>query len=235
VVSGSERERLQKFLARAGVASRRAAEELIVAGRVRVNGRPATLGQSVGPGDDVRVDGRPVEVASRHVTFALHKPRGVVTSASDERGRQTVLDLVPRVPGLHPVGRLDRMSEGLILLTTDGELTLHLTHPRYEHEKEYRVWTDPEPTRDHLAEIRRGVMLDDGLSRPAKVSPAPGGAWVVLREGRNRQVRRTFEAVGLEVRRLMRTRIGSLQLADLRPREWRELNRSELRELSGGL
>ena len=135
----SEPERLQKLLSRAGIASRRGSEALIKAGRVTVNGKRAELGSSASDADEVRVDGQPIEQNQAHVTFALHKPRGVVTTANDEFGRTNVLELVPDVRGLHPVGRLDRDSEGLLILTTDGNLTLQLTHPRFEHEKEYRV------------------------------------------------------------------------------------------------
>ena len=228
-------ERLQKLLARAGVASRRAAEQMVRDGRVSVNGRVASVGESAEPDDDIRVDGRPLDAAEQQVTFALHKPKNVITTASDERGRRTVLDLVPPVPGLHPVGRLDRDSEGLILLTTDGELTLRVTHPRYGHEKEYRVWTDPEPGRGDLDALRRGVELEDGPARALQVKPADDGAWITVGEGRNRQVRRMFEALDLEVVRLMRTRIGRLQLADLRRGEWRELLPREVAALKGEL
>jgi 23S rRNA pseudouridine2605 synthase len=217
-------ERVQKLLARAGVASRRAAEALIAAGRVLVDGVPATLGQRVPPGAEVRVDGRVVVLPERERTFALHKPRGVVTTASDEHGRRTVLDLVPRVPGLHPVGRLDRDSEGLLILTTDGELTLRLTHPRYGQRKTYRVWcregTVPGPA---LARLRRGVELHDGPARALAARAAPGGAVVVLQEGRKRQLRRMLAAVGLEVTRLLRTRVGDLPLGSLAPGAYLEL------------
>ncbi len=224
-------ERLQKLIARAGIASRRAAEDLIRAGRVTVGGRRAQLGDSASETDDVRVDDRPLTLAAEHVTFALHKPRGVVTTASDEFGRMSVLELVPEVPGLHPVGRLDRDSEGLLILTTDGSLTQQLTHPRFEHEKEYRVWTHLTPTRADLEELRRGVQLEDGLAKADSASLADEGAVIVLREGRNRQVRRMFEALGLKVTRLQRRRIGSLHLADLQLREWRELGKRDLAKL----
>lgn len=224
-------ERLQKVLARAGVASRRASEALIQAGRVTVNGQRAQLGDSAQAGDDVRVDGQPLEGPAQHVTFALHKPRGVVTTANDEFGRVNVLDLVPDVRGLHPVGRLDRDSEGLLILTTDGELTQRLTHPSFEHEKEYRVWTHAPVTRQDVETLKRGVDLDDGEARADHVEAADGGAIIVLKEGRNRQVRRMFEAMGLEVERLQRRRIGALQLADLRLREWKELTARDLERL----
>ncbi|RTR28358.1 pseudouridine synthase [Deinococcus radiophilus] len=220
-------DRLQKVLARAGVASRRASEELIQSGRVTVNGQSATLGQQVGPGDDVRVDGQPIQAQAHTVTYMLHKPAGYVTSASDELGRETVLDAMPAVAGLHPVGRLDRDSEGLLILTTDGALTQRLTHPRYEHEKVYRVWCDPEPSERGLAELRRGVELEDGFAR-AEVQAAPSGALALLREGRKRQVRRMFAAIGCPVDRLLRYRVGGLWLGDLGPGEFAELNSQQL-------
>jgi 23S rRNA pseudouridine2605 synthase len=224
-------ERLQKLIARAGIASRRGAEDLLKAGRVKVNGRVAQLGDSALESDDVRVDGQALTLEAGHVTFALHKPRGVVTTANDEFGRMNVLELVPDVRGLHPVGRLDRDSEGLLILTTDGDLTLKLTHPRFEHEKEYRVWTDPTPTRRDLETLRRGVHLEDGLAVADSAALAEDGAVIVLREGRNRQVRRMFEAIGLRVVRLQRRRIGAFNLADLQLREWRELNARDLEKL----
>jgi 23S rRNA pseudouridine2605 synthase len=224
-------ERLQKLIARAGIASRRGAEDLLKAGRVKVNGRVAQLGDSALESDDVRVDGQALRLEAGHVTFALHKPRGVVTTANDEFGRMNVLELVPDVRGLHPVGRLDRDSEGLLILTTDGDLTLKLTHPRFEHEKEYRVWTDPTPTRRDLETLRRGVHLEDGLAVADSAALAEDGAVIVLREGRNRQVRRMFEAIGLRVVRLQRRRIGAFNLADLQLREWRELNARDLEKL----
>lgn len=221
-------ERLQKRLARAGIASRRAAEDLVREGRVTVNGLPATLGMSVADTDDVRVDGRPVQDRPEAVTFALYKPRGVVTTAQDELGRTAVLDRMPSVPGLHPVGRLDRDSEGLLLLTTDGDLTLRLTHPRYGHEKAYRVWVDgPLDDRD-LRSLAEGIELEDGVTAPARVEPAEEGFSIVLGEGRNRQIRRMVEALGCRVIRLVRTRVGGLFVGDLTPGEYFTLNPEEL-------
>ena len=225
-------ERLQRYLARAGVASRRAAEDLIRAGRVQVGGQVATLGQSVGEGDEVRVDGQVVlESGAGARSFALYKPRGYVTTASDEYGRRNVLDAMPDVPGLHPVGRLDRDSEGLLLLTTDGQLTQTLTHPRYGHEKAYRAWTEGQPSADTLEALLDGVKLEDGLARAVSASPAAGGAFVVLGEGRKRQVRRMLEAVGHPVTRLMRYRVGGLWLGDLDVGEYRELAARDLHDL----
>ena len=224
--------RLQKVLARAGVASRRKSEELIAAGRVTVDGRVATIGDTVGPDAVIHVDGRVVERRERHRTFALHKPPGVVTTADDELGRATVLELLPAVPGLHPVGRLDRDSEGLLVFTTDGELTLRLTHPRYEHEKEYRAWcSEGTLSADAIRRLEAGVELADGLAAAVTARSVTGGAMLVLHEGRNRQVRRMLAAVGFTVDRLLRTRIASLLLGDLAPGEHRELTSVDLARL----
>ena len=225
-------DRLQKVLARAGVASRRKAEALIEAGRVTVDGRVAQLGETVTGGERIEVDGEPIERRDVHRTFALHKPAGVVTTASDEHGRPTVMDLVPDVAGLHPVGRLDLDSEGLLLLTTDGQLTLRLTHPRYEHDKEYRIWcAEGTVSGGDIARLRSGVALDDGPARATDARPATGGALVVLQEGRNRQVRRMFAALGYTVERLLRTRIAGLLLGDLAAGLWRELTAEDLEKL----
>ncbi len=227
-----EGERLQRLLSRAGVASRRKAEELIAARRVTVNGRVAELGQRALPGDDVRVDGKQLSLPDGDVTYLLHKPAGFVTTASDERGRRTVFDLVPPTPGLHPVGRLDRDSEGLLLLTTDGELTLRLTHPRYGLEKEYRVWCkEGRVDGGTLKRLLDGVELDDGPARVLAARPAPGGAVVVIAEGRKREVRRLFKAVDRTVERLVRTRVGDLKLGDLPVGAFRELTAKELARL----
>ncbi|SMB92213.1 pseudouridine synthase [Deinococcus hopiensis] len=231
---GGGGERLQKRLARAGVASRRAAEELIQAGRVTVNGEVASLGRVVSPTDEVRVDGTLIEAAGlEKVTFLLHKPAGYVTTARDEYGRRNVLSAMPAVPGLHPVGRLDKDSEGLLLLTTDGQLTLTLTHPRYGHEKAYRAWTagEGDPSVAELQALVQGVELEDGPARALSAQHARGGAFVTLGEGRNRQVRRMLEAVGHPVARLLRYRVGGLWLGDLGPGEYRELNGRDLHDL----
>ncbi len=232
VAAPDEPERLQRFLARAGVASRRKAETLITDGRVTVDGAVASLGQKVTAGARVRVDGVDVRPVAAHRTFALYKPTGVVTTASDERGRPTVLDLVPALPGLHPVGRLDLDSEGLLLLTTDGDLTLRLTHPRYGHLKTYRVWCrEGAVSREGCRALVAGVALDDGLARARRAQPAPGGVTLELGEGRKRQVRRMLAAVGYEVVRLLRTRVGDLALGDLAPGSYRELTSADLRRL----
>lgn len=223
-------ERLQKFLSRAGVASRRKAEALITAGAVTVNGIRAELGQRVEVGDDVRVNGVRAEVQD-HVTYLLYKPVGVLSTVSDDRGRETVIDRLPEVPGLHPVGRLDLDSEGLLLVTNDGALTLKLTHPRFEHEKEYRVWCDAPLPEYVIHKLLSGVTLEDGPARAFAARLSPGGCTVVLREGRNRQVRRMLAALGYSVTRLKRTRVAHLTLGELKPGEWRELADEELEPL----
>ena len=225
-------ERLQKLLARAGVASRRKAEDLISAGRVSVDGVTAKLGDRAALSAEVRVDGRLLEIAEQHIGFLLNKPPGYVTTAADERGRPTVLELVPQVPGLHPVGRLDLESEGLLLLTTDGELTLRLTHPRYGQRKVYRVWfSEGELSENAREQLLGGVALEDGPARALAVEPAPGGATVTLAEGRKRQVRRMLAAVGYDVERLQRTRLAGLELGALAPGAWRRLQPEDLEAL----
>jgi pseudouridine synthase len=212
-------ERLQKALAHAGVASRRAAERLVHEGRVAVNGQIVrTLGVRVDPARDVlAVDGRPVAPASRPVYLALHKPPGYVTTARDQRGRPTVLALVHSPERVYPVGRLDTDSEGLLLLTNDGELALHLTHPRYGVPKEYYAFVQGVPDERALAAVRGGVDLEEGRTAPADVamvSTDGDRSWLrlVLKQGWKRQVRRMLAAVGYPVERLIRTRVGSVEL-----------------------
>jgi len=223
-------ERLQKFLSRAGVASRRKAETLIREGKVTVNGVTAELGQQVEPADEVRVDGVQASL-QEHTTYLLYKPVGVLSSVSDDWGRETVIDLLPQIPGLHPVGRLDLESEGLLLVTNDGALTLQLTHPRYEHEKEYRVWCDAPLRERELHALRSGVELDDGPAKAFAARLEPGGCTVVLREGRNREVRRMLAALGFGVTRLLRTRVAHLTLDDLKPGDYRQLTEADLKPL----
>ncbi len=238
--SPGEGERIAKVLSRAGVASRRDAERLILEGRVAVNGEVVTrLGTAVDPAADrVDVDGRPVRPPRTHTYVLLYKPRGVVSTASDPEGRRTVVELVPSEARLFPVGRLDYDSEGLILLTDDGDLTVTLTHPRHEVEKEYYALVDAPLSDADLEHLRTGIVLDGRRTAPATVEPMRPGAgghgyWlrVVLREGRNRQVRRMIEAVGGNVVRLVRTRIGPLRLDELEPGEWRELTPHEVNQL----
>lgn len=233
-------ERLQKILARAGFGSRRASEEIISAGRVRVNGEIASLGDKADPAKDrITVDGNPITRAEEPVYIALYKPRYVLSTVSAPDPRQTVRDLVPVGEQVYPVGRLDVESEGLILMTNDGDLANRLTHPRYGHEKEYRVLVARRPDEEQLETWRRGVVLEDGYrTAPAQVrveSVLGKGAWlrVILGEGRKRQIRETGKLLGLPVVRIIRVRIGSLRLGSLKPREWRFLTPEEVAELKG--
>ncbi|MGB9111855.1 MAG: pseudouridine synthase, partial [Acidimicrobiales bacterium] len=223
--------RLQKVLARAGYGSRRGAEELIQAGRVKVNGAPAVLGRRVLAGvDRVEVDGVPVGILPDLVAYLVNKPRGVVTTARDPGGRETILDLLPREPRVFPVGRLDRDTEGLIICTNDGELAQLLAHPRHGVEKEYLCEVEGDPSREAIRRLRDGVEIEDGvITQPASVSRrAPGVLRIAIHEGRNRQVRKMCDAVGYPVRRLIRTRIGPLRDPRLRPGEYRPLRTDEL-------
>jgi 23S rRNA pseudouridine2605 synthase len=223
--------RLNAYLARAGVASRRKADELIKAGRVRVNGEPGQLNTFVGRGDRVEVDGRAV-TPQRLAYVLLHKPAGVVTTASDPQGRPTVVELVPHEVRIVPVGRLDGETTGALLLTNDGELAHRLAHPRYEVEKVYEAEVEGEPSDEALRRLAEGVELEDGLTAPAEVRRL-GRSLVELsiHEGRNRQVRRMLEAVGHPVRRLHRSRYGGLTVDGLAPGEWRELHDDEVSAL----
>lgn len=230
----AEPEKLQKVLARAGVASRRAVEILILEGRVTVNGAVAQVGQRVDVDTDVlEVDGVLVAAAPGLVHYLLHKPAGVVTTASDPQGRPTVVDLVPAEPRVFPVGRLDADTEGLLLLTNDGELTHRITHPSHGVEKEYLVSVRGRPSRAALRKLREGVELDDGVTAPAKVAQvAPDVLRLTIHEGRNRQVRRMCEAVGHPVLRLVRTRIGPITDTRLKAGEWRLLRPAEVAALA---
>jgi 23S rRNA pseudouridine2605 synthase len=225
--------RVQKVLARAGFGSRRACEGLIDEGRVTVNGEVAALGARLDPEHDrLAVDGVPVSVRDGLVHYVLNKPAGVVTTADDPQGRATVVELVPAEPRVFPVGRLDYETEGLLLLTNDGDLTHRLTHPSFGVEKEYLAHVEGRPSRGALRQLREGVDLDDGRTAPAKVaSPEPGVLRITIHEGRNRQVRRMCEAVGHPVRRLVRTRIGPLTDHSLAPGAWRPLTTDEVRAL----
>ena len=225
--------RLQKVLAQAGVGSRRHCEELIAGGHVRVDGEVAVLGRRVDPEvDRILLDGVPVNVHPGLVHYLLNKPAGVVTTVDDPQGRPTVVSLVPDEPRVHPVGRLDLDTEGLLVLTNDGDLTHRLTHPSYGVDKEYLAWVDGQPTRGALRRLREGVELDDGPTAPAQVSKlAPDLLRIVIHEGRNRQVRRMCEAVGHPVRRLVRRRIGPVSDKRLGPGEWRALTPDEVRSL----
>jgi 23S rRNA pseudouridine2605 synthase len=224
--------RLNAYLARAGVASRRRADELIKADRVRVNGRPARLDTFVSPSDRVEVDGRAVE-PQRLSYVLLHKPSGVVTTARDPQGRPTVVDLVLHLDArVVPVGRLDADTTGALLLTNDGELAHRLAHPRYEVDKVYDVEVEGMPTDDALRRLAEGVELEDGRTAPAGVRRlGPSRLELTLGEGRERQVKRMCEAVGHPVRRLHRPRYATLALDELAPGEWRELTETEVAEL----
>jgi 23S rRNA pseudouridine2605 synthase len=225
--------RLQKVLAGAGFGSRRTAEELIAAGRVTVNGKMAALGARVDPvRDRVEVDGVPISVDPGRVYYLLNKPAGVVTTASDTHGRPTVVELVPSEPRVFSVGRLDRETEGLLLLTNDGDLAHRLTHPRFGIDKEYLAEVEGRPARGAIRRLREGIELEDGMTAPAKVSLVePNLVRLVIHEGRKRQVRRMCEAVGHPVRRLVRTRIGPISDRRLAPGAWRRLTIEELRAL----
>ncbi|HEX7173638.1 MAG TPA: pseudouridine synthase [Candidatus Limnocylindria bacterium] len=240
-------ERLQKLIARAGLASRRRAEELIADGRVTVNGKRAGLGDSADPARDrVEVDGQALQRPAPAIHLAVHKPRGYLASARDERGRRSVLALVDtRGERLWPAGRLDVESEGLMLLTNDGEWANRVLHPRFGTEREYAALVSPSPTRQHLDRLRVGVTLEDGPARllAARHAPPPPevarergetGVWLRVRigEGRKREVRRLFDAVDARVERLVRTRLGPLTLTGLREGEWRRLGPIEVAALS---
>ena len=226
-------ERLQKVLAAAGIGSRRHCEELIAEGRVAVNGQTALLGRRVDPSTDrVTVDGVSVATAPGLVYYLLNKPAGVVSTASDPQGRPTVVELVPAEPRVYPVGRLDAATEGLLLLTNDGDLAHRLTHPSFGVEKEYLAAVDGSPRPGAIRALRTGVDLSDGRTAPARVSQVePAVLRITIHEGRNRQVRRMADAVGHPVRRLVRTRIGPLRLDSLQPGQWRQLTVEEVRAL----
>ncbi|HHB90642.1 MAG TPA: rRNA pseudouridine synthase [Anaerolineae bacterium] len=242
--------RLNKFLAQAGIASRREADRLIAAGRVKVNGRVVReMGVQIDPDrDQVMVDGRPVRPRPATYTYLLlNKPAGYITSRKDPQGRRTIYDLIPkRYHHLHPVGRLDYPSEGLVLLTDDGELTQRLTHPAFRHEKEYWVQVAGQVPEVTLHKLRKGVTLADGPARarvrylgkipPEQrfwIQPDPRHTWLVfiLHEGRNRQIRRMCEAVGLRVRRLIRVRIDAIHIHDLKPGQWRLASKRQLKAI----
>jgi 23S rRNA pseudouridine2605 synthase len=233
-------ERLQKLLAQAGYGSRRACEEFIVSGRVRVNGLIATLGQKADLSiDKVTMDGKALPKAEALTYIALYKPRNVLSAAEGQDDRQTVRDLIPVDGHLYPVGRLDWDSEGLILMTNDGELTNKLTHPRFGHEKEYRVLVARKPDEKQFEAWRRGVVLDDGdKTAPADVnflSTSGKGAWirVIMGEGKKRQIREVGRLLGLPVVKIIRLRIGTLKLGSLKPRQWRYLTADEISDLKG--
>ena len=235
--------RLQKYLAEAGIASRRASEELITAGRVQVNGLVATLGMSVDPETDVVLyDGKPVKQEEELITIMLYKPKGVVSTSDDPQGRRTVQEFVKDIPArLYNVGRLDINSEGLLLMTNDGELAHRMTHPKFSVEKTYYAICDGKLQPSEIASLVNGVQLDDGMTAPAKVThvrPTKTGdtsILITIHEGKNRQIRRMLEAVGHRTLRLKRERFGPLYLGELKPGETRRLTPDELRSLKHAL
>lgn len=226
-------ERLQKVLARAGYGSRRRCEQLIEQGRVRVDGEVARLGRRVDPtAARITVDDAPAPTAPGLVYYLLNKPSGVVTTSDDPQGRPTVISLVPGEPRVFPVGRLDRATEGLLILTNDGELSHLLSHPSHGVVKEYLAQVNGDPSPQAVRQLREGVLLDDGMTAPARVSRVEAGMLrIAIHEGRNRQVRRMCTAVGHEVIRLVRTRIGPVADTTLAPGEYRVLSSAEVRRL----
>ncbi len=232
------RERLQKVLAQAGIGSRRQCEELIQKGRVEVNGITAKIGEKADPMlDRIILDGKLIELKQQYIYIALYKPRGYLSTINKDDNRPSIFDLVDIKERVYPVGRLDFYSEGLILLTNDGEMTNRLTHPKYQHEKEYRVKVVKRPDMEQLEKWRRGVVLEDGYrTQRAKVeisSSVKNGAWlkIILREGKKRQIRLTGKIIGLPVERIIRIRIANLELGNLKPKKWRYLNSKEIHNL----
>ncbi len=237
-------ERLQKIMAHAGLGSRRANETIITAGRVRVNGRVAKLGDKADPDIDfIEVDGKPLRTTKDKFTYiALNKPRGVISSLEDElkQDRTTVRDLIP-IPGhFYPVGRLDKPSEGLMLMTNDGRLAHRLTHPRYKHEKVYEVELEGSISDNSLEQWRHGVILDERTTAPANIKVLTRDNTstklrITLREGRKRQIRRIAAGFGHPVHRLVRTNIGPIALGSLKPGQWRYLTAEEISQLLGAI
>lgn len=235
--------RLQKYLAESGVASRRSSETLITAGRVTVNGETAQLGASVDPETDVvLLDGKPVVHSEETVTLMLYKPKGVVSTSDDPQGRKTVQAYVGDIPArLYNVGRLDIDSEGLLLMTNDGELAYHMTHPKFSVEKTYYAVCDGKLLPSEIASLVNGVLLEDGMTAPAKVMhvrpTSTGGTsfLITIHEGKNRQIRRMLSALGHRTLRLKRERFGPLSLGELKPGETRRLTQEELDALRHAL
>ncbi len=226
-------ERVQKVLARLGYGSRRVCEEIILARRVKVNGTVAVLGDRVTPERDrLEVDGQVVSTKANLVYYLLNKPRGVISTSSDPHGRTTVVELVPKEPRVFPVGRLDGDSEGLLIMTNDGEIAFQLTHPSHGVEKEYLVHLRRPPTDSELSKLKRGVILDDGPTLPTRISRLDlQVVRMTLHEGKNRQIRRMYESVSNEVVRLVRIRIGPITDRTLKPGEYRELSPKEVIQL----
>ena len=230
--------RLQKYLSDCGVASRRKSEELIEQGKVRVNGKVASIGEKIDPKHDtIIVAGKKIVRQKTHTYIMLHKPRGFITTMSDEMDRKCVAQLVKDVPArVYPVGRLDRDSEGLLLFTNDGAFANAMTHPSKHVPKTYRVTVRPSITQEQLTALTQGVIIDDGVTAPAEVRVITKEEnrvvlEIILYEGRNRQIRKMCEALGLEVARLRRTAIGTVKLGMLKQGDWRELTEDEVRKL----
>jgi len=232
-MASTEGERLQKVMAARGYGSRRACELLIEAGRVLVNGEPAVLGRRVRPDhDDITVEGVALTDQPNLVYFLLNKPVGVLSTAKDTHGRPIVVGLVPGDERVYPVGRLDADTDGMLLLTNDGQMTHRLTHPSYGIEKEYLATVEGEPSASTVRHLSMGVELDDGVTSPATVTiERPGVLRIVIHEGRNRQVRRMCEAVGHPIVALTRVRFGPIRDESLRPGQWRVLTASEISQL----
>ncbi|QQS23111.1 rRNA pseudouridine synthase [bacterium] len=225
-------ERVQKFISEAGVASRRKAEEFIKSGQVSINGRKAKLGDKVDPSkDEVKVYGKLVQPVTEKLYIAINKPRNTVVSKRDPQGRKTIFSFLPEDirTKVHNIGRLDFETEGLLILTNDGDLTEQLAHPRYEHEKEYEVIPDTEPKPVQLERLKNGVDLPTGLTREAKVKVRSGKIYITIHEGKKRQVRRMFNSVGLGVHNLKRVRINKYTMPpDLAPGEFISIQKSDI-------
>ncbi len=235
--------RLQKFMAEAGVASRRRCEELILEGRVSINGVLAVLGAQVEPEkDEVTLDGQRLKLVTKRMVIAFNKPRGVFCTANDPEGRRTVMDYFHDIPyRLYHVGRLDCDSEGLLFMTNDGELAYKLMHPKFQIEKTYYVVADGVLTNNEAHALEKGVLLEDGITAPAKIKPATqrheGGTafFLTIHEGRNRQVRRMLDAVGHRTLLLRRVRVGNVELGGLKTGQWRYLSAEEIQVLENTL